>query len=250
MRHQARRGLTLVEVLITMSVLAIVLIVGTAFLTSTGRITNRHGQLAAAAGDARLALFRISEVTRQAGYIYPPGIQITVSGQGTFTTGDGALALLVPAGTTYCTGTGSRYCGFIYFVGNRSQFVPPLPAEGATNMALGEIRVAGMEWPKSVVPALSIRTWSSGSLGLLADGVVADETSLGDDVRISTLEAIYDDAFQFRYATETLQDRSLLNGVRVELELRKNALGGDADSVQSVELFTRAVPRSAPANLD
>lgn len=251
MTHQKSSGLTLVEMLIGVAVLGVVLTIGTYFFSSTASITNRQDQLATVANDARLALFRMSEVVRQAGYVYPPGVSITVAGSGTFTTGQGVLALLVPAGTTYCMVSGSVYCGFLYYVGNRSAFVPPLSASsGFTGQALGEIRVTGIQWAKSAVPALTIRNWPAGDLGLLSDDVSGANTNLGNDVRISGLEAIYDDAMQFHYAASPLSARSLLNGVNMTLTVQRNALGGEAGSTQSLEVFTRSVPRSAPVNLD
>src|SRR5690554_7542648 len=113
MKRALQAGITLIELLIGMAILVILLAVAGYTLISTGRISNQQDQLITAAGDARLALFRMGEIVRQAGYVYPPGVNITVSGQGTFETGPAALAMLVPANTTYCVSTASNYCGFI-----------------------------------------------------------------------------------------------------------------------------------------
>lgn len=248
MKTAAQAGITLVELLIGMAILVILLAVAGYTLISTGRISNQQDQLITAAGDARLALFRMGEIVRQAGYIYPPGVDITVSGHGTFETGSQALAMLVPANTTYCRLTSSDYCGFIYATVDRDQFVPPLPESGASNLALAEIRVEGIEWGRNAVPALALTSWSTGDIGLLADGVDAARTNLGGNVFVSTLQAIYDDSTEFRYDPASVGTRSLLNGADVTVSLRRNAVSGDATSEQRVEMFTRAVPRSAPPN--
>lgn len=246
MRRQS--GITLIELLIGMGILVILLAVASITLISTGRISNQQDQLITAASDARLALFRISEVVRQAGYIYPPGTDITVAGQGTFRTGAEALALLVPANTTYCMSAASDYCGFLYVATDRAQFVPPLPAAGNTPVALAEIVVGGIEWPKNAVPALTLTSWPAGRTGLLADNVDTARTDLGSAVFLSGLEAVYDDSTQFTYAGAPVGARSLLNGADVTVSLNRQAVSGEAVAEQRIELFTRAVPRSAPPN--
>lgn len=248
MRRAAQAGITLLELLIGMAILVILLAVASFTLISTGRISNQQDQLITAASDARLALFRIGEIVRQAGYIYPPGVDITVAGQGTFTTGPGALAMLVPANTTYCRLGSSNYCGFIYATVDRDQFVPPLPAGGSTGLALAELRVDGIDWGRNAVPALTITNWAGADAGLLADGVDTAATDLGSNVFVSTLQAIYDDSTQFRYDPAGVNSRSLLNGADVTVGLVRDAVAGDAASEQRMEIFTRAVPRSAPPN--
>src|SRR5690554_7994088 len=99
MKRALQAGITLIELLIGMAILVILLAVASFTLISTGRISNQQDQLITAAGDARLALFRMSEILRSASYIYPPGVDVTVSGRGTFETGPRALAMLVPANT-------------------------------------------------------------------------------------------------------------------------------------------------------
>lgn len=248
MKRSAQSGITLIELLIGMAILVILLAVASFTLISTGRISSRQDQLVTAAGDARQALFRMGEILRQAGYVYPPGVSITVSGQGTFVTGPQALAMLVPAGTTYCTLTTSDYCAFLYVVTSRSQFVPPLPATGATSLALAEIRVDGLTWARNAVPAVSMNSWPAGRTGLLADGVDAARTNLGGNAFVSTIEAVYDSSTEFRYDPALLSPLSLINGADVTVSLRRTAVGGAATSEQQVEMFTRAVPRSAPPN--
>lgn len=248
MKRALQAGITLIELLIGMAILVILLAVAGYTLISTGRISNQQDQLITAAGDARLALFRMGEIIRQAGYIYPPGVTISVAGHGTFETGTSALAMLVPANTTYCRLTTSTYCGFLYATVDRDQFVPPLADSGATDLALAEIRVEGIDWGRNAVPALSLTSWSNGDIGLLADGVDSARTNLGGNVFVSTLQAIYDDSTEFRYDISSVGARSLLNGADVVVSLRRNAVAGDATSEQRVEIFTRAVPRSAPPN--
>lgn len=249
MKRWRNQGVTLVELLIAMGVFGILLAVTSAVMISTGRVAARQERLADTAGDARLALFRIGEVVRQAGYIYPPGVDVTVSGAGTFTTGAGALILLVPAGTTYCTGVNETYCGFVYAVTNRTQFVPPLPASGSTSQALMEVRVEGLEWPKDIVPALELISWPAGSSGLIADGVDTAATNLGGNVSVSAHDAIYDDSSRFRIDPANLEARTLVNGATASVRLLSQATGGNVASEQQLELFTRAVPRSTPPNL-
>lgn len=243
-------GFTVVELLVAMAVLGILLGVIAFFMTSTMRVTNNQSEMAVATADARLALFRVSEVARQASYVYPPDVEITVAGAGTFTTGEEALALLVPAGTTYCRVTGETYCGFLFYVGPRTRFVPPLRANGATNLALAELRAVGLEWPRSVVPALTITSWPAGNDALLADGVVSSGTDLGNDVQVTALQSVYDDWLEFTYTDSPLGARSLLNGVKVSLQLERVAAGRSVESLQTLELFARSVPRNAPPNLD
>lgn len=248
--RRAQDGITLIELLIGMGILVVLLAIASFTLISTGRISNRQDQLITAAGDARLALFRMGEILRQAGYVYPPGVSITVAGHGEFETGAEALAMLVPAGTTYCTLTSSDYCGFLYVLTERGRFVPPLPASGTTPVALAEIRVDGITWPRNAVPAVTVTGWPSGRLGLIADGVDRARTNLGENVFVSPIEAVYDSSTEFRYDQASLGPLSLINGADVTVSLRRNAVGGEATSEQQLEMFTRAVPRSAPPNPD
>lgn len=248
MKFARQAGVTLIELLIGMAILVILLAVASFTLISTGRISNQQDQLITAAGDARLALFRMGEILRSASYIYPPGVDLTVSGRGTFETGPLALAMLVPANTTYCRSTASDYCGFIYVAIDRDLFVPPLPESGNTGLALAEIRVDGIDWAKDAVPAHSINTWAGGSMGLLADNFDPDRSDLGTNVFVSTIQAVYDNATSFNYDPGTVNSATLLNGADVIVSLRRNAVSGDATSEQRVEMFTRAVPRSAPPN--
>ncbi len=243
-------GITLVELLIGMAILGIILTVGSALMISTGRISNQQDRLVEAAASARLALFRMGEIVRQAAYVYPAGTTITVPGQGSFVTGEEALAVLVPAGSTYCDIGGSLYCGFLYGITNRAAFSPPLPAQGATNEALVEVRVEGIDWPKDAVPALTLTSWPAGAAGLVSDGLDRSGTNLGARLFIAPIEAVYDTAVNFSIDPSVMTARSLVNGADVSVNIRRLGTAGNADSQQRVEVFTRSVPRSVPPNLD
>ncbi len=247
MRRQ-NSGITLVELLIGMAILGIILAVASNLLISTGRVSSQQDRQVDAAANARLALFRIGEIVRQAAYVYPPGVTITSGGE-SYTTGPGALAVLVPAGTTYCAASTQVYCGFVYAISDRDEFVPPLPARGPTQDALVELRVEQLVWAKDAVPATAILSWPDGDLGLLSDGAVAAGTDLGTNVRVSPLETIYDSAASFSSDPGTISTNSLINGVEVSISLTRQSAGGNAGVTQQLEVFTRAVPRSAPPNL-
>lgn len=85
-------------------------------------------------------------------------------------------------------------------------------------------------------------------MGLLADNFDPDRSDLGTNVFVSTIQAVYDNATSFNYDPGTVNSATLLNGADVIVSLRRNAVSGDATSEQRVEMFTRAVPRSAPPN--
>lgn len=243
-------GITLIELLIGMAILGIIMTVAAMLFSTTGRVTNQQDRQVDAAASARLALFRMGEIVRQANYVYPPGTTISIPGHGSFTTGTDALAVLVPAGTTYCAGTASVYCGFLYGIVNRNAFVPPLRDSGATNEALVEFRVEGIDWPKDAVPALTITGWpSGGNVGLISDGLDRAGTNLGGNVFVSPLEAIYDDVTNFSLDPNVITLNSLVNGVDVVVNLRRSSVLGATGAQQRVEVYTRAVPRSAPPNL-
>jgi prepilin-type N-terminal cleavage/methylation domain-containing protein len=242
-------GVTLVELLIGMVILGILLAITSAVMISTGRVANQQEQLADVGGSGRLALFRMGEIVRQAAYVYPPDATISVAGTGSFTTGPAALAVLVPAGSTYCTGSTQTYCGFIYAAVDRQQFVPPLPERGGTDQALAEIRVEGIEWAKNRVPAGDLTAWPAGSSGLLADGIDSARSNLGGDMRVSVIEAIYDDSTIFSNDPANITSSSLINGADISVSLRRLSASGGATAEQRLEVFSRSVPRSAPPNL-
>jgi prepilin-type N-terminal cleavage/methylation domain-containing protein len=187
-------GLSLVELLIAMAILGILLAMLSAFLISNQRVTNTQITAATLSNDLRLAHLRISEIVSQAHYIYPSGQTLTLDGKA-FTTGPGALAVLVPRGTTYCKAEGSAardYCGFAYVIEDRAPYVSLLGMGDTTNLVIAEYKVVELEWnpvdaaDKTPAELLALTVWDDVEVSPVADSVDAANTNLAGKITVGT----------------------------------------------------------------
>jgi prepilin-type N-terminal cleavage/methylation domain-containing protein len=181
-----QQGLSLVELLISMAILGILLAVLSAFLIGNQRVTSSQITAATLNNDVRLAFLRIGELVTQAHYIYPANQEITIKGTKR-TTGNLALAILVPEGTTYCkaTGTGNTYCGFAYVIEDRTPYADLLGAGGGTTgLALVEHKQEGLIWPQFKQPATELKVWATPASEPVVDSVDSSSNLAG----VSTLQ--------------------------------------------------------------
>jgi hypothetical protein len=206
------QGFTVLEMLMGAALLGVVLTVATQFLNSNQQVTSGQQARNNSLEDGRAAMSRIGEVVNSAAYIYPSGITITgltgLAGNGTaaqITTGDSAVVLLVPdnQGTTP-----RKYHGVVYYLAARShsKFSGDLPTLGTTQIGqsvLVEARTGltgtgAITWNTNRNPATDLISWSgAGSIpeGVLADGIIEDESSLMDSAKYSPSAGLDDSVF-------------------------------------------------------
>jgi type II secretory pathway pseudopilin PulG len=254
MRLRNSLGITLVELLISISILGIFLAVMSSVLSSSQRVTRDQILAADVETSLRLSFLRISEVIKQAAYIYPASQTITlgVGGVGiTVTTGEGALAVLLPAGTTYCLPDDTNaqtYCGYLYDVGSRTPYETILGTpSGVTDSVLLERRNTGITWNQSALPPTN---WSNVSTGIIADSVNVAVTSLGavDNLTVNTRKGgIYDmGLFGGTMATSA---NALIDTVRPQISLSYTG-GKSIEVTRAIQIYATAVPRATLPNPD
>lgn len=250
-----RAGMTIVELLIGMSILTTFLAVISAFLVNSQQF-SRHQMVTADTNTAiRLAQLRMTEVIQQSNYIYPAGVTLDlmfqVNGRNRtrqITTGSDALAVLVPKGTSYCSGGNSNqnYCAFVYSLQRRSGFGQVFSrTEAATNRAVIEFKVLDFDWPEDTIPSLSL---GNASWGVILDSVNASATSLGaaGNLEVTTSRSSYDfndvgDTFTGTTSTDT---DALVQAVSSTLAVLP--ANGSGTVTRSNYVFSRSIPRNAP----
>ena len=116
-----RKGLSLVEIMIALSLVGGILLLANQLMFQNQTIASRQLLQRQASEDARMTMLRLSEVLSQASYIYPnnrPDNQpILLPGGDSQKTGIPALAALVASGTPYCPlsiAVAGTYCAFLY----------------------------------------------------------------------------------------------------------------------------------------
>jgi type II secretory pathway pseudopilin PulG len=247
-------GITLVELLISISILGLFLAVMSSALSSSQRVTRDQVLAADVETSLRLGFLRMSEVIKQAVYIYPASRTITLGVGGasvTVTTGAGALAVLLPAGTTYCLPDNTiaqTYCGYLYDIGGRTPYETILGTpSGVTDSVLLERRNTGITWSQSALPPTN---WSNVSTGIVADSVNVAETSLGatDNLTVNEDKGGIYDAGLFG-GTTTTSANALIDTVRPQISLSYTR-GKSIEVTRAIQIYATAVPRATLPNPD
>jgi prepilin-type N-terminal cleavage/methylation domain-containing protein len=247
-------GITLVELLIAMAVFGIFLAALGGFFASNNRVSNQQISAADANLALRQSLLRMTEVITQAAYIYPSGQNIILTPAGgsavTLTTGADVLAVLVPAGTSYCNLTTRTYCGFIYRIQNRNPFTALLGTTSRTQFALVEWQSRNLTWNQNTLPTTTVNAWAGATSAVMADNIVssatAQDSSLANvnNLTISQESPILDNQnslFSLDPASRN-QANGLVSGVAPRLVIA--AKNGSAQSMRAANIFSRAIPRA------
>ena len=251
-----RHGFTLAELLVSMAILGLLLAGLITLFSSNSRLVSQQFGSADAETAVRLALQRMTEIVSQAQYIYPAGTVLTIQSAGmpnrSITTGANALAVLVPAGTTFCTINTAQYCGFVFSIEPRNRFQNVLPSQTHSQSALVEWRSNGITWAQNVVPANSLRTWSGSTWGILADSVLPAGTNGSNlaSVQVLTMSEItskFDDRASPAFSiapTAAGQSTGLITAVTPSLAVRFSS-NPIRDIERGNHILVRAIPRSA-----
>jgi prepilin-type N-terminal cleavage/methylation domain-containing protein len=247
--NKQRLGLSLVELLIAMAILGILLATLSAFLISNQRVTSQQITAATLNNDLRLAFLRMSDVISQAQYIFPPDQKLMINGA-EYTTGAQALAVLVPAGTTYCP-IAKDYCGFAFTIEDRTPFEDQLGANaGTTNLALIETNLRGIEWKKDQLPTAmpTLYTWNTLNRFPITDSVDGVKSDLASFDKLEpSKDTSFDKGFEVNKATITVADyntylaASVNSTVSLERRVSSKTLGISRNNF----VFSRAIPRGS-----
>jgi prepilin-type N-terminal cleavage/methylation domain-containing protein len=246
-----RKGVTLVEMLIAMAIFGTLLAILGAFFGSNSRISNQQISATDANLSLRQSLLRMTEIITQAAYIYPAGQTITLTGGSNVTraTGNNALAILVPAGTTYCMISTANYCGYLFSIENRTDFTAILGTSSSTQFTLVEWRSDGLIWAINTFPPTSVATWANATRAVMSDNVVPSTVTNGSslaavgNLSISDESAIYDDDITFDF---TNAGRNANNGLigAVAPRLVIQSKNGSTKATRATNIFSRAIPRA------
>jgi prepilin-type N-terminal cleavage/methylation domain-containing protein len=247
-----RSGFSIVELLISMGILGILLGLLSSFLITHQKVTRDQITHVTLENDTRLAFLRMSEVISQAQYIFPEGQALILGGK-TFSTGSQAMAVLIPADTTYCSkGKSGSYCGYAFTVEDRTPFDALLGPDGGTSgLALIETFVQDLEWDKEVVPSQESNLFTWGSKGKpkdfrrspITDSIDASTTNLMQSTKTATYSDFDSDTFDFSQSTAGTSD-DLLLAIESKLFLQRKVGGKNLNIERSSFVFSRAIPRS------
>jgi prepilin-type N-terminal cleavage/methylation domain-containing protein len=251
-----RKGITLVELLVGMSIFLILLGALSTFFASNQRVASQQITSGNASLVARQSLLRLNELLFQAAYIYPANQPITLTVDGTaktLTTGASVLAFLIPqsASSPYCTGTAQTYCGFVYSIESRVPFADVLGNRtDVTGFALLEHKVDGAQRINWSVGTIPTRTWGQATVGVVADSVDNAISDLGSaaNLQLSDATKVPDgERSTFSY-TSTVTANALIQSVNYTLSIRYNQRGQAISSQQTGYTFSRVIPRIALPN--
>ncbi|MGL4609124.1 MAG: PulJ/GspJ family protein [Trueperaceae bacterium] len=245
-----RKGFTLVELLVATAIFSIFLGALTFFFSSNSRISNQQMSSADANLALRQSLLRMTEIVTQASYIYPSGITVTLTNNHTALTGANALAVLVPAGTTYCQLTTAKYCGYVFSLENRANYINTLGAADVAGSALIEWRKDELVWNANTVPASTLLDWKTATSSPMADRIVPSNQVNGSNLAATTLltlsqeSPIFDDnSGVFSIATGSASNANgLIAAVAPRLVIQ--AKQGSGNIARSTQIFSRAIPRA------
>lgn len=248
-------GITLVELLVAMAVLAAILSMSSQLIFQNQNITTRQVLAGRVNEDVRLATLRISDVVSQASYIFPNDTSITVQTGATNTavvTGDDALAVLVPPRTAYCPLTTNQYCGFLYRLEARAPYSADLGnTPGNSGWVLVEYQARGLTWNANTNPTSVANNWTSAgfrSRGVLADSVTDDGTNLGLLSFAGTASEI-DRVLNTPSGSTSVNLNSpnaLIGSVRVEVTV---AYANGLRAARQVDILARGIPRVVPPGI-
>ncbi len=251
-QHQKPKGISLVELLVAMAVLALVLSLSSRLIFQNQDITTRQVLAGRVNEDVRLAALRISDVVSQAGYIYPNNSTITVQTGATTTavvTGDDALAVLVPPRTAYCPLTTNQYCGYLYRLEARTPYAADLGnTPGNSGFVLVEYQARGLTWNANTNPTSVANNWTSA--GFRSRGVVADSvTDDGTDLSILSFAGIKSDIDRIlAIPSDTVSvnlnsANALIGSVRIEVAI---AYANGLRATRQSDILARGIPRAVP----
>ncbi len=257
MKATRRGGFTLIDLLVSMVILGVILIATTDLIVKNQQVANRQIVAQQAKEDARLALLRMSELFSGAAYVYPGDQLLALPDGSSITTGDSALAVLMPWGGPYCNDGGSApydpgsvnrnsYCAVIYALDERSKYVDVLGANPkASDKVLVEHVIKWIDWPVNSLPTRDFSGMSQIT-GIVADSVAANHTTM--EYSTGSLSQVthkpIDPLLLSAHETSNPADaKALIDNVSVELGLKHR---GKPLQTERRNLFARAVPRSAP----
>lgn len=246
------KGISLVELLVAMAVLALILSLSSRLIFQNQDITTRQVLAGRVNEDARLAILRISDVVSQASYIFPNNATITVQTGATTTavvTGDDALAVLVPPQTAYCPLTTTQYCGFLYRLEARAPYTTDLGnTPGNSGWVLVEYQARGLTWNANTNPTSVANNWASASFS--SHGVVADSVNDNDtDLSLLAFAGIASVVDQIlAIPTETVSvslnsTNALIGSVRVRIGI---AYSNGLQATRQSDILARGIPRAVP----
>lgn len=244
-----KNGFTLIELMVSMVILGLVLALSSSLILGNQKITAQSVTQNQMSEDARLGLFRLTEMVSQASYIYPTGQKITLPGGTSVTTGAQVLAFLVPWESPYCTdgiaANVASYCAFVYRTEARAPYAAKLGAAASNNtgQVLVEYEYRWLSWPPNV-PSANWGTLTLASAGVVADSVDAAITNLYNKVRLATNPSPVDSNLKVDASTPTSDPAALINSVEPVLGL---SLTGGTKLSRSEVIFARAIPRNAAA---
>ena len=159
------KGYSFIEVLISVVILSVIMLSLAEFSSDTFAVTYKHSQLLANANQSRLAIQTVGDEINRAGYIFPSGESITLSGTN-FTTltinTNNAVALLAPVNIANLT-----YKFKVFYIQNSSLY------EFASN--------SNYTWSSNTLPVAN-NTNTYGSVTLIASNLDNTLTSLTYDM--------------------------------------------------------------------
>ncbi len=251
-KHLDSRGISLVELLVAMTVLALVLSMSSRLIFQNQNITTRQVLAGRVNEDVRLATLRISDVVSQAGYIFPNNATIMVQTGATTTavvTGDDALAVLVPPRTAYCPLTTDQYCGYLYRLEARAPYAADLGnTPGNSGFVLVEYQARGLTWNANTNPTSAANNWTSA--GFRSRGVVADSvTDDGTDLSILSFAGIPSEIDRIlAIPTSTVSvsldsANALIGSMRIEVAI---AYTNGLRATRQSDILARGIPRAVP----
>lgn len=251
-KHLDSKGISLVELLVAMAVLALILSLSSRLIFQNQDITTRQVLAGRVNEDVRLATLRISDVVSQAAYIFPNNATITVQTGATTTavvTGDDALAVLVPPQTAYCPLTTTQYCGFLYRLEARAPYAADLGnTPGNSGWVLVEYQARGSTWNANTNPTSLANNWAPASFssrGVVADSVTDNDTDLSL-LAFAGIASEVDRILAIPTSTVSVSLNStnaLIGSVQVRIGI---AYANGLRATRQSDILARGIPRAVP----
>ncbi len=255
-------GFSFIELLISMAIFGLIMLGLNSLLGASNKVTQGQGNAAYATMAARKSLLRITDIVSQAHYIYPSGqvisLELSTGGTKEMVTGENALAILLPEGTTYCPGNGQSYCGYIISVEDRTMFESFLAnSKHASNSILVGWRAFNLTWFKETVPSTALNTWDDVKIELLVDSVVPHDennpngTNLAsfDHLFVSRTNTTFDNENLFsNYSENKNQPNSLIASIEPRVVIAYGNNGGSKKVIRESHIYARAIPRVSLPN--